>query len=1180
MVSPRSALAGLLLVALLAVGQSRVAASPLTGTVCGTWVILEPTGLTDLNNRRAQIESALTLPGVVGLSLRFRWNVIDTDFSLLEAGLAIAQGKGKAFSVRVMAGKYTPARVFTDGSPSYLLSSGLKVPTPFTATGSPNLVFEAAYDEFVGRLAGWARAHGVALLHLPWYGQDWAELNLGPEVRAAPGYSLSAWTTAHRRLVDIAARYSGPELAVELPLTGSGPLATGPSAGLADYIIATVGAGSDRFFIQANGWGPNGEWGTTSATTEAQFDQIWQKPVLRGLQAIQPQDYDWTQLYGSLSSIGATYAEVYLASFSLARKELLAAEIARFADSRCAPPPPPDTTAPAVNLTAPAAGARVGGTVAVSLEATDDVAVAGVELLVDGAVVGSAGSAPATVNWDSTSVPDGNHDLVARATDAAGNVGASAPVAVTVDNTAPEVPDGLAVTAGDGEATVTFDTVTAADLAGYDVRRKLSASSTWDGPVSVTSTTATFSGLSTATSYDFSVRSRDTTGNASAWTTPAGVLIPDLQAPDVAISAPAEGARLAGTVAVTIGASDDSGSVVRVELWADGQPVARAEPPTPSVSWDTSGVADGAHGLAARAVDGAGNGGWSAPRSVVVDNTAPAVPVGVAATAGDREVTVAFDAVAAADLGGYEVRMKPSSSSTWGPPVLAAISSRSFTGLTNGTSYDFAVRSLDDLGNASVWSEPVSATPFQTDVQSPDVVVTSPAAGTRVARTVDVVADASDDSGAVTALDVLVDGAAAASADTVPATIAWDSTTVPDGPHELSASAVDGAGNVGLSAPVTVSVDNTAPPVPTGVVATPGDAGATVTFAAVSAGDLSGYEARVKPSSSATWGAPVPAAIASATFAGLTNGVSYDFAVRSLDDLGNASAWSALVSATPVVPDTQGPSAVISSPLGGARVTGIVGVAMSAVDGSGVVTGVELLVDGVLVGGASGASTTLQWDTRTVADGLHTLVARAYDGANNVGLSGPVSITVDNTAPPVPTGVAATAGDRQVTVSFAAVSAADLAGYEVRMKPSSSSTWGTPVAAGTTSATFTGLINGVSYDFAVRSRDILALVSAWSTTVSATPRAPDTQAPTTPTRLSVTQRNRTSIQICWTASTDNVGVAGYAVSRSGTQVGTTTATCFLFTGLAPNTQYTLSVRAYDAAGNLSGTTSISARTRA
>src|SRR5258706_6104765 len=131
----------------------------LPATVCGTWVLHQPSTVADLHNAVAEIQSALALPGVVGLSLRFSWKAVDTDVAMLTEGLAIARAGGKALSIRPMAGRWTPARVFDAGSPFYRLSSGEKVPTPFYADGSPNLVFEQSYDEFVGRLAAWSRAN-------------------------------------------------------------------------------------------------------------------------------------------------------------------------------------------------------------------------------------------------------------------------------------------------------------------------------------------------------------------------------------------------------------------------------------------------------------------------------------------------------------------------------------------------------------------------------------------------------------------------------------------------------------------------------------------------------------------------------------------------------------------------------------------------------------------------------------------------------------------------------------------------------------------------------------------------------------------------------------------------------------------------------------------------------------
>lgn len=96
----------------------------------------------------------------------------------------------------------------------------------------------------------------------------------------------------------------------------------------------------------------------------------------------------------------------------------------------------PDTTAPSVSITSPAAGAVVRGSVTVSAQATDDVGVSSVELLVDGAVIATDTTAPHQATWDSTSVADGDHVITAVARDLAGNTATSAPVTVTVANAA------------------------------------------------------------------------------------------------------------------------------------------------------------------------------------------------------------------------------------------------------------------------------------------------------------------------------------------------------------------------------------------------------------------------------------------------------------------------------------------------------------------------------------------------------------------------------------------------------------------------------------------------------------------------------------------------------------------------------------------------------------------------
>ncbi|MFC5700257.1 carbohydrate binding domain-containing protein [Cohnella faecalis] len=80
---------------------------------------------------------------------------------------------------------------------------------------------------------------------------------------------------------------------------------------------------------------------------------------------------------------------------------------------------------------------------------------------------------------------------------------------------------------------------------------------------------------------------------------------------------------------------------------------------------------------------------------------------------------------------------------------------------------------------------------------------------------------------------------------------------------------------------------------------------------------------------------------------------------------------------------------------------------------------------------------------------------------------------------------------------------------------------------------------------------------------------PDTQAPTAPTNLASTGKTDTTVSLSWTASTDNVGVTGYDVYQGTTKVGTTASTSYTVTGLSASTAYTFTVKAKDAAANVS-----------
>lgn len=79
----------------------------------------------------------------------------------------------------------------------------------------------------------------------------------------------------------------------------------------------------------------------------------------------------------------------------------------------------------------------------------------------------------------------------------------------------------------------------------------------------------------------------------------------------------------------------------------------------------------------------------------------------------------------------------------------------------------------------------------------------------------------------------------------------------------------------------------------------------------------------------------------------------------------------------------------------------------------------------------------------------------------------------------------------------------------------------------------------------------------------------DTQAPTAPTNLTSPAKTSSSVSLSWGASSDNVGVTGYNVYSGANQVLTVSGTTATVSGLSPSTAYTFTVRARDAAGNVS-----------
>ena len=91
--------------------------------------------------------------------------------------------------------------------------------------------------------------------------------------------------------------------------------------------------------------------------------------------------------------------------------------------------------------------------------------------------------------------------------------------------------------------------------------------------------------------------------------------------------------------------------------------------------------------------------------------------------------------------------------------------------------------------------------------------------------------------------------------------------------------------------------------------------------------------------------------------------------------------------------------------------------------------------------------------------------------------------------------------------------------------------------------------------------------------------ARDATPPSAPGGLKVTEATRTSVSIAWTASTDNVGVAGYRVYLDDAAAGNPTQTTYAFADLVCGHSYAVAVDAVDAVGNRSPKATITAQTK-
>jgi hypothetical protein len=288
-----------------AVSQGPLAAeASIPTSVTGTWAMLQVSTPTALTHFTPTIDAALAIPGVTGLSLRAPWTSLTSNLDIFSDGVGIAQAAHSSLAIRFISGVDTPSqdlgnRTTIAGKPIPLPWGAGSTPTSFV----PNLTFENAYRSLVDKLAQFALANGVHLLHLPWYSGTTAEIYDGPEVTSAPGYSLTNFLTGYERLAAIGMSVAGPNLSVEFPFSGVGTRSV--VMPLENYMSTTFGSDNPELMVQ---------WNTLTDTLPA--TQPPAVGVNLSRQMIGQGDFNWTNVYSALTSQHSQAVEIYLQSFA------------------------------------------------------------------------------------------------------------------------------------------------------------------------------------------------------------------------------------------------------------------------------------------------------------------------------------------------------------------------------------------------------------------------------------------------------------------------------------------------------------------------------------------------------------------------------------------------------------------------------------------------------------------------------------------------------------------------------------------------------------------------------------------------------------------------------------------------------------------------------------------------
>ena len=610
----------------------------------------------------------------------------------------------------------------------------------------------------------------------------------------------------------------------------------------------------------------------------------------------------------------------------------------------------------------------------------------------------------------------------------------------------------------------------------------------------------------------------------------------------------------------------------------------------PATSCSISPLTNGTvYTFSATATNSTGTSSATSASSSVTPAGNPEAPTGVNAVAGNGSATVSFTAPTVTGgpaIASYTVTASPNGATcTVNAPATSCI----VPGLTNGTSYTFAVTANNGLFTSSASTASSSIVPATVPGAPTSVGAASTTSGS---ATITFTAPTSNGGSAITGYTVTSSPVGAtcvvgANATTYTCTGLTNGTA-----YTYSVVAVNTIGN-STSATSSALTTQGAASAPTTISATAGDGQATITFSGAAANGstittytVQAYDGTGEAVSGVTCTVTTSATNGSCIVTGLTNGSSYTFKAVT-----NSTANSAALSSGASIPTSAiVPAKAPQAPTGLAVTAGTGNVTVSwtepASNGS-VITSYTVQAYNAAGSAVSGATctaiapaTTCDVSANLVAGSNYTFKATATNAIGTSSASSASTSIAINAAPSVPINVTAVASNASATISWDPpinINGSAVTGYTVTAYTAENNSAGTcSTSAPTETCAISGLTNGLPYTFKVTATNGIGTSASSLASSAVTPST----IPNAPTSVIASMGDERA-SVSFTAPANNGGSAllSYTVTSSPGDFTCTVnapSTSCNVTGLTNGTSYTFTVKARNINGeSLASTASAS-----